>query len=533
MLAGVTAVTDAAAPRLQKAEMPVGSSTRPEKWSATMSDFSDDIGQLPAGLVPTPTREYNQTFDIRQLRRQSVRPALKLVRAADADEAGPAAGAAPAPQPVLFGSRALIYKQDPSVQEIGIRKVLLRGALQAGPRSSRIALQGVAPVAANTMNDFIQAPGTEGFDAVHTFTVVHQALAMCQRALGGPIKWQWNGAGDATPIAVFPHAGQTQNAFYSRGSRCLKFFFFPRPGAPAPAPIVFTCRSFDIVAHEAGHAILDSLKPGWLGASGDPESGALHEAFGDILAIFLTLSQLDQVEALIVQTKGDLHNKTFLSDVAEEFGLALGRDNGLRNADNDKTMSQVSSEVHDLSQVFTGGVYDVLADAFELERDIAREDEAATLLRVGQTLFSLVLRAMLAAPATNATFADVVRKMVDLCPTDARGKALRRSIVSQFARREVVAPQAAAAAKKKGATGLTRISHAHIVVQTNGLQDRSACCGTMRLREYSDVELAFDAELAALDKGIGGLDDSRGGQAAAKAGADNNPARRGRKAAAA
>lgn len=498
-----------------------------------MSDSFDDNGQLPAGLVPTPTREYNQMFDLRQLRRQSVRPSLKLVRSTDADDSA-ADGVAAAPaQPVLFGSRALIYKQDPSVQEIGIRKVLLRGALQAGPRSARITLQGVAPVAANTMNDFIQAPGSEGFDAVHTFAVAHQALAMCQRALGAPIKWQWNGAGDTTPIAVFPHAGQTQNAFYSRGQRCLKFFFFPKPGAPAPAPTVFTCRSFDIVTHEMGHAILDSLKPGWLGASGHPESGALHEAFGDILAIFLTLSQLDQVEALIVQTKGDLHNKTFLSDVAEEFGLALGRDNGLRNADNDKTMSQVSSEVHDLSQVFTGGIYDVMADAFELERDIAREDEAATLFRVGQTIFSLVLRAMLAAPASNATFAHVVRKMVDLCPTDAKGQAYRRSIVSQFTRREVVAAQAAAAAKKNGAPALTRVDHAHIVVQTNGLQDRSACCGTMRLREYSDVELAFDAELTALAKGIGGLNGARSGAAAAKGDGDRNPARRGRRSAAA
>ncbi len=497
-----------------------------------MSDFFDDNNELPAGLVPTPTREYNQAFDLRQTRRQSVRPALKLVRSTDADEdsADDAAAAAPA-QPVLFGSRALIYKQDPSVQEIGIRKVLLRGALQAGPRSARVALQGVAPVAANTMNDFIQAPGSEGFDAVHTFSVVHQALTMCQRALGAPIKWQWNGGGDLSPIAVFPHAGQTQNAFYSRTSRCLKFFFFPKPGAPAPAPTVFTCRSFDIVAHEAGHAILDSLKPGWLGASGHPESGALHEAFGDILAIFLTLSQLDQVEALIVQTKGDLHNKTFLSDVAEEFGLALGRDNGLRNADNDKTMSQVSSEVHDLSQVFTGGVYDFLADVFELERNIEREDEAATLLRAGQAVFSLVLRALLAAPAVNATFADVVRKMVDLCPADARGQAWRRSIVAQFVRREVVAVRAAA--KKKGARTLTRVDHPHIGIQPNGLQDRSACCGTMRLREYSDIEIAFDAELAALDGGVGGLPGAGPRQAAASADGDRNAARRGRGSAAA
>jgi hypothetical protein len=51
----------------------------------------------------------------------------------------------------------------------------------------------------------------------------------------------------------------------------------------------------------------------------------LHESFGDITAIFVALSQLDQVEAVIAQTKANLHDKTFLADLAEQFGLALGR----------------------------------------------------------------------------------------------------------------------------------------------------------------------------------------------------------------
>src|SRR5262249_52484659 len=146
------------------------------------------------------------------------------------------------------------------------------------------------------------------------------------------------------------------------------FFFFDKPGAPSPPPRIFTCRSLDIVSHETGHAVLDGLKPNWIMASSTPQTGALHESFGDLTAIFLALSQFDQVEAIIAQTKARLHDKTFLSDLAEEFGLALGRTNGLRNADNNLKLSQVTNEVHDLSQVFTGGIYDVLADFFVLER---------------------------------------------------------------------------------------------------------------------------------------------------------------------
>ncbi|PSJ40458.1 gluzincin family metallopeptidase [Allosphingosinicella deserti] len=465
-----------------------------------------DNHPLPISLVPTPTRQFNRAFDQRQSNRQSTLPALKLVRSTDRDDAAPAAPP-PGTEPPRFASRALIYKQDPTVEEIGIRKILLNGAFQEGPRSARIEVRGVSPVAPNAMNDFIQAPGTEGFDTVHTFSIVHEALAMCQRTLGKPIRWQWNGGGDSTPIEVFPRAGETMNAFYSRDEQCLKFFFFEAPG-PTPAT-VFTCRSFDIVAHEAGHAILDSLQPDWLDADADPQCGALHEAFGDLIAIFLALSQSDQVEALIVQTKGDLHNKTFLSDLAEEFGLALGRDNGLRNADNDKRMSEVSSEVHDLSQVFTGGIYDVLADAFELERGLGRDTEAQTLMRVSQTIFSLVLEAFRSAPERNASFADVVSGMAALCPKEGQGPGYRRAILNQFARREVIDVKAAAG-NKKGAS-IASVRHAHLGVKANGLQDRSGCCGTLRLREYSAADRAFAGEVKALADGLGGRKATAGG----------------------
>src|SRR2546422_8944504 len=133
------------------------------------------------------------------------------------------------------------------------------------------------------------------------------------------------------------------NTFYSRSDKAVKFGDFVRPGSSPPERL-YTCRSFDIVAHETGHAILDGLKPNWILSTSSPQSGALHEAFGDLTAIFLALSQFDQVEAIIAQTRANLQDKTFLSDLAEELGLALGRPNGLRNADNDLKSSQVTTE---------------------------------------------------------------------------------------------------------------------------------------------------------------------------------------------
>src|SRR5207247_10756264 len=46
------------------------------------------------------------------------------------------------------GARVLIYKQDPSVAEIGIRKVFVSGRFLAGPRDARIlnGTPGIPPV---------------------------------------------------------------------------------------------------------------------------------------------------------------------------------------------------------------------------------------------------------------------------------------------------------------------------------------------------------------------------------------------------
>ena len=146
------------------------------------------------------------------------------------------------------------------------------------------------------MGDYIQTPLTLEFDAVHTFAIVRETLTMYQRALatgGSPavLPWQWNTPTIADPIHVFPRHSVMQNAFYSRSGRLLAFGFFPKPGAPAPAATIVTCRSLDIVSHETGHAVLDGLKPNWLLASNPPQTGALHEAFGDLTAIFLALSR--------------------------------------------------------------------------------------------------------------------------------------------------------------------------------------------------------------------------------------------------
>jgi len=288
------------------------------------------------------------------------------------------------------------------------------------------------------------------------------------------------------------------NAFYSRSEKALKFFFFDTV-LPPPSHTVFTCRSLDIVAHETGHAVLDALQPGWLGLANPPQTGGLHESFGDLTAIFLALSQLDQVEAVIAQTKANLHDKTFLSDLAEEFGLALGRPNGLRNADNDLTLSQVGTEVHAISQVFTGAIYDILADIFAFERQAAKRDDAASLYDVGQYLLSLVLRALIAAPPVGATFAHVANQMLNIALADGKPVQYRNFIRNRFSLREVIVSPVPLAEDHDA-----KHEYAAAVTDAKGAtQDRRTCCGTMNQPEYHGDAEALDSEYRELKKTAG------------------------------
>jgi hypothetical protein len=451
--------------------------------------------QMPE--VPLPTQDYAERHARERLRSIVVGPyvAPPVIEEGPA-LAGPRTAAAPAAPMPTPGARVLVYKQDPSVAEIAVRKAFLPKRVFAGPRDARIAIAGLPTVTPNVFGDLLVDPATqaEAFDAVHTFAIVRMTLTMYERGMAGAtLPWQWNSGGNAEPLTVFPRAGVTQNAFYSRSEKALKFFFFNTGTPPAQ---VFTCRSLDIVSHEAGHAILDALKPGWLLASNPPQTGGLHESFGDLTAIFLALNQLDQCEALVAQTKADLHAKNFLSDLAEQFGLALGRPNGLRNADNNLKLSEVGTEVHAISQVFTGGMFDVLADLFALERDPTTKDDAAVLHDVAGYLASVLIRGLRAAPNAAATYAHVVNKMLGIVVADGKPSAYRQALVNAFAAREVIAPTALSMNGDEGVEVEPGFAE-----DPNAPQDRSTCCGTMQLPEFTGTEDELAAELDALAKG--------------------------------
>ena len=105
------------------------------------------------------------------------------------------------------GVRLMMWKQDPSVTEIGVRKTFLPVTVLEGPRDDRIVIQGMTPVKPDPSGDFLNLSGSQAFDAVHTFAVVRQTVTMYERALAvrgqpSPLLWSWNGPGNNSPLQV-------------------------------------------------------------------------------------------------------------------------------------------------------------------------------------------------------------------------------------------------------------------------------------------------------------------------------------------
>jgi hypothetical protein len=231
-----------------------------------------------------------------------------------------------------------------------------------------------------------------------------------------------------------------------------------------------------------------------------------------LTSIFLALSQFDQVEAFIAMTKADLHKKNFLAALAEQFGEAIGRPMGLRNADNDLKLSEVSNEVHSISQVFTGGVYDVLADiyTFEKNRQRATKDPAQVLLEVSQHVCKLLMNAIIQAPAVGATYADVVNKMLSISHYQGDPVIYRTFIRNRFTFREVVLSPTPLTAMTTGridwenaafVEGEDALNLAPAMPEHASMlapQDRSSCCGTLQLPEYMQDQQKLDANLRRL-----------------------------------
>lgn len=261
-------------------------------------------------------------------------------------------------------------------------------------------------------------------------------------------------------LRVYPHALREANAFYDPDRHALLFGYFPsreQPGGEGlPGGTVFTCQSFDIVAHETTHALLHGLHRHYLYGS-NPDLFAFHEAFADAVAVFQHFSHPEVVRQQVAQSRGELGRAEALGRLARQFGRATGHRGGLREyigVKPDPTLIDTTDEPHDrgailmaalfqaflniyhkrvadLLRIATGGT-GVLPDGAIHPDLVGRLADEAT--KSARHILAMCVRALDYVPPVDLTFGEYLRALItadyDLVRDDDRG--YRVSVISAF-----------------------------------------------------------------------------------------------------
>eukprot|EP00727_Mastigamoeba_balamuthi_P001589 m51a1_g11427 hypothetical protein (385) ;mRNA; f:2470-7171 len=117
---------------------------------------------------------------------------------------------------------------------------------------------------------------------------------------------------------------------------------------------VSTSRALDVMAHTAGYAVLDALRPAWAqGLAERPEGGVLHEAFADLMALLVALGTPAVCGTVVAQTRCDLHAEVVAQ--RQQVGMA----DALRTRQLRQTARRWGS--HEVSAMITCAVWGTIA----------------------------------------------------------------------------------------------------------------------------------------------------------------------------
>jgi hypothetical protein len=243
---------------------------------------------------------------------------------------------------------------------------------------------------------------------------------------------------DSRPLRVRLRAGRDLNAFYDRAS--LQFFY---DTDKVTGRAVYAAESLDIVAHEAGHAILDVYQPSFW-STPDPETAALHESFADCSSLLVTLTDPAVRHGFLAETGTAARASNLVSRLAEALGRAVHNNYGsdaisdptrLRDANNDfryrsperlpsdGTDATLSAEPHSFSRVFTGAFYDVLVWLIARALREAPDEPEPAVERARRLAGRLLARAIETLPPGAGSYRAVALRMRDVDQTEEGGVA--------------------------------------------------------------------------------------------------------------
>eukprot|EP00727_Mastigamoeba_balamuthi_P000112 m51a1_g10098 hypothetical protein (1144) ;mRNA; f:72034-77554 len=170
--------------------------------------------------------------------------------------------------------------------------------------------------------------GTAGIDkeeCLQELEALDEGRSWGERTSKG-LRWQ---AGQR--LVVDTRATGVTQPMYSRRAGALLFPLL-RISDGGAAGAVPTSRSMEAVAHTAGHAVLDALRPRWAeGIEERPEGGVLHEVFADLVGLLVGTGTAAVSGAVAAQTRCDVRAARVAGRQAAWMAEAVGL-SGMRSA---------------------------------------------------------------------------------------------------------------------------------------------------------------------------------------------------------
>jgi hypothetical protein len=283
------------------------------------------------------------------------------------------------------------------------------------------------------------APGTPQFLFWQAREAAIAAVAAWE-ACAGQTHRAWQGNRKKLPLLL--DAGVDLNAFYDRAS----FSFFHET---VGAQTFFSGASTDVVSHEVGHGLLDSMRPDFFEVN-FLEVGAFHEAFGDCIAILTALGDTETRQRLLAVAP-NLRARDFVESTAEQLSRAIGLAVPGHNAaeprhafntfkfqipstlPDDGGPGALINEVHSFGMIFTGCFWDLIANLFNAS---ATQDEAA-LLAAARLAGKILIEGVRGAVVRPRFLQSIGRAMV-LADQNINGGANRQHVNDAFARHDIL-----------------------------------------------------------------------------------------------
>jgi hypothetical protein len=268
---------------------------------------------------------------------------------------------------------------------------------------------------------------TTAFDAANR--VLHAAEGWA----GRQIPWGINGRLEIEPHAFFS-GDPAVCGFYSPSARSVFLSVFPyRLPGDQQTKIFESATSWELDAHESGHALHHELKPNI--DQTDQGFNTWGESFADQVEMWSSLQDPGRARALLQEVDGNLYRSSSLTRFGEFCASLWGGGTAARNAFHNKTVSSTDDEVHDRSEVLTGAAYKIFYRVFiDLTQQGMSQFDA--LQKAGNIMGIFLTRATDHTPEDSVTLEDVGKAYLKVDKEYFGGK-YRDILANEFRFREI------------------------------------------------------------------------------------------------